>query len=595
MCELDDLQHNLKDYLQNAVVKGTAVYEVEKNIFSILLKMGRQSMDYFFKSQGDGNIGESLTLKEEGEVKRLGKGVRYYQSIFGEFKLERHRYGSREGQKVACVPFDIRLALPESDYGFLLQEWSQILAVEIPYRTVSQLLERIFPIKVPVDSLERINQMQSKDVETFRSSKEIDVEQEEPIVVTSADAKGVPIRHKKDQARIEEHRRKSGPKPDRKRMAVVGAVYSVAPFVRTPEQIVEALFIEAEKASSEVSKRPKPKNKKVVAHLTRTVNGETLNATVTTFNWLLAETKQRDPRWCSLFFASKFNRDSACLNKLLNYSDYSYIFTENEFFYIARGENNDIDIKQLAMNPSSFKEFKAKFNNQLTVEKGEDYGCIYRIMNPEHLQEINKITGHTHAGNAKTCIALMDGQASLWEESKRQFGKGSLIEILDILHVTPRLWDLANLFYPDDKEAQTLFMKDRVLRVLKGEVKLVISGCRQIATKQNLSKAKLKKLEEACHYLEKNLSRMKYNEYLKNGYPIASGVIEGACRHFVKDRMERAGMRWSINGAQSMLDMRSTYLNDDWDEFTAYRIKKEIERIYPHQNVIDKIDWPLAA
>jgi hypothetical protein len=88
---------------------------------------------------------------------------------------------------------------------------------------------------------------------------------------------------------------------------------------------------------------------------------------------------------------------------------------------------------------------------------------------------------------------------------------------------------------------------------------------------------------------------MKYDEYLKNGYPIASGVIEGACRHFVKDRMERAGLRWSIDGAQAMLDLRSTYLNDDWDEFTAYRVKKETEKLYPHRNVIKEIDWPLAA
>ena len=177
----------------------------------------------------------------------------------------------------------------------------------------------------------------------------------------------------------------------------------------------------------------------------------------------------------------------------------------------------------------------------------------------------------------------------------RQFSEYSIVEILDILHVTPRLWDAANIFYPKDKSKQIIFMKERVLRVLKGEAKLVISGFRQMATKQNMAKSKLDKLEKACHYLEKNLSSMKYNEYLENGYPIASGVIEGACRHFVKDRMERAGMRWSIDGAQAMLDMRSTYLNDDWEQFTAYRIKKEIEKSYPHRNLIKKVAWPLVA
>ncbi len=67
----------------------------------------------------------------------------------------------------------------------------------------------------------------------------------------------------KRSTRIEEHKPKKGPKPDRKRMAVVGSVYSVAPFVRTPEQVVEALFIEPEKISRElVPKRPKPQTRK---------------------------------------------------------------------------------------------------------------------------------------------------------------------------------------------------------------------------------------------------------------------------------------------------------------------------------------------
>jgi hypothetical protein len=494
MAKLDELQTNLKNYLQQAAAKGAPVHEVEKSIFSTVLAMGKHALGYFFMTQGNGDVGEKLLLGKNKEVNRLNKSTRYYQSIFGEFKLERYRYGTREGQKIACIPLDERLALPESAYGFLLQEYGQLMAVEVPFKTTAMLLEKIFPINLPVDSLEKMNRTQAENVVEFRSNKQVDIKEEESVLVTSADGKGVPIRHQKDQARIEDHKRKKGPKPDRKRMAVVGAVYSVAPFIRTPEQIVEALFLDPEKISHKTApKRPKLKNKQVIANLTREVNGKTLNATVTTFSWMMAQITERDPK------------------------------------------------------------------------------------------------------RTKPCIALMDGQPSLWEELHRQFSEGSMVEILDILHVTPRLWDVVNIFYPNDKSAQIIFMKERVLRVLKGETKLVISGFRQMATKQNMAKAKLKKLEKACHYLEKNLSRLKYDEYLKNGYPIASGVIEGACRHFVKDRMERAGMRWSINGAQAMLDVRSTYLNDDWDEFTAYRIEREMKKLYPHRNIIKKIEWPLAA
>ena len=82
MLELDELQKNLKDYLHCAAVKGASVYEVEKNIFSTVLEMGKQALNYFFKMQGNGDVGKKLTLKNGEEVKRLTQSTRYYQSIF---------------------------------------------------------------------------------------------------------------------------------------------------------------------------------------------------------------------------------------------------------------------------------------------------------------------------------------------------------------------------------------------------------------------------------------------------------------------------------------------------------------------------------
>jgi hypothetical protein len=90
--------------------------------------------------------------------------------------------------------------------------------------------------------------------------------------------------------------------------------------------------------------------------------------------------------------------------------------------------------------------------------------------------------------------------------------------------------------------------------------------------------------------LEKNQERMRYDAYLAAGYPIASGVIEGACRHLVKDRMERAGMHWTIPGAQAMLEVRSVYLSGQWQEFQAYRIEAETQRLYPHRQLVEHLD-----
>ena len=74
---------------------------------------------------------------------------------------------------------------------------------------------------------------------------------------------------------------------------------------------------------------------------------------------------------------------------------------------------------------------------------------------------------------------------------------------------------------------------------------------------------------------------MRYDQYLQAGYPIASGVIEGACRHVVCDRMERSGMRWVRSGAQAMLGLRCIGIHREWDPFMAFHIERENQRLYP--------------
>ena len=99
-------------------------------------------------------------------------------------------------------------------------------------------------------------------------------------------------------------------------------------------------------------------------------------------------------------------------------------------------------------------------------------------------------------------------------------------------------------------------------------------------TEEQLSGQQRKVVESAIEYLENNREHMRYDEYLAAGYPIGSGVAEGACRHLVKDRMEQTGMRWTVDGAQAMLHVRALYLNDQWEEFLEYRVEQEQARLY---------------
>src|SRR5262249_39013316 len=182
----------------------------------------------------------------------------------------------------------------------------------------------------------------------------------------------------------------------------------------------------------------------------------------------------------------------------------------------------------------------------------------------------------------------------VWQGKGEQFGV-KVEEVLDILHVTPRLWQAAHLFNKQSSDEARAFVRARLLRVLRGKVKGVIKGLRRLGTSRGLSGKKKKDLAKLCRYLANNASRMRYDLYLQKGYPIASGVIEGACRHYVKDRMERAGMRWSLEGAQSMLDVRSEYLNGDWDALHSHRIEAQTRRLYPHRQALQTVQWSLAS
>jgi hypothetical protein len=84
----------------------------------------------------------------------------------------------------------------------------------------------------------------------------------------------------------------------------------------------------------------------------------------------------------------------------------------------------------------------------------------------------------------------------------------------------------------------------------------------------------------AIGYFSNNRHRMRYDEYLSNGYPIGSKIAEGACRNLVKDRMDCTGMHWRLPASRAMLKTRALYLNGEWDGFVEYRIQREQETLY---------------
>lgn len=187
----------------------------------------------------------------------------------------------------------------------------------------------------------------------------------------------------------------------------------------------------------------------------------------------------------------------------------------------------------------------------------------------------------------RTVVAVMDGETKLRDLQKLKIGRA--IGILDIWHVTEYLWKLAYCFHPEGSEQAEAFVETYLRKLLQGKVRRVIGGIRQMATKAGPPKHKLEKARQYLNYFTARCDYMKYDEYLAAGYPIGSGVVEGACRHLVKDRMEQSGMRWRIAGAQAVLSLRAIYLNDDWDTFHASRIQAEQTKLYPYKQRLPAI------
>ncbi len=152
--------------------------------------------------------------------------------------------------------------------------------------------------------------------------------------------------------------------------------------------------------------------------------------------------------------------------------------------------------------------------------------------------------------------------------------------LLDFIHASEYLWDVANALLGETNPQRIEWMARKTLLMLSGKTDQLITDFRSQCQIAETSTAQRKQLEKTANYFERNLPYMDYPTYLTKGWPIASGVIEGACRHFVKDRCELSGMRWTQVGAESLLRMRAVAENGDWDAYHTFRKAQRHVRLY---------------
>ncbi|HSR54542.1 MAG TPA: ISKra4 family transposase [Acidobacteriota bacterium] len=176
-------------------------------------------------------------------------------------------------------------------------------------------------------------------------------------------------------------------------------------------------------------------------------------------------------------------------------------------------------------------------------------------------------------GDHLTCpVALADGCPALQARLREQFPRFELI--LDFVHVSEYLWKAANALFHEADPQREAWVIARTRELLSGQHAWVVSQLYQVSQRPDDALAKV------ARYFEHNAAGMDYRRYLARGWPIASGVIEGACRHLVKDRCEASGMRWHRAGAEQVLALRAIDLNGDWEAYHTYRRAQRHLRLY---------------
>jgi hypothetical protein len=147
--------------------------------------------------------------------------------------------------------------------------------------------------------------------------------------------------------------------------------------------------------------------------------------------------------------------------------------------------------------------------------------------------------------------------------------------ILDIIHVSEYVWDAATAIFGEKSRSKSTWVRGVLIDLLNSKTTKVIKDLKRINNQKQLSDTKQKQVEKAITYFTNHQHKMDYKTFIKKGYPVSSALVEAACGHLVKERMEQSGMRWSSQGAQNIMDIRAVKLNDDMEDFMDFRIKME--------------------
>jgi len=182
----------------------------------------------------------------------------------------------------------------------------------------------------------------------------------------------------------------------------------------------------------------------------------------------------------------------------------------------------------------------------------------------------------------RTWIAMVDGAKHQIDRIETE-AKARQVEVhivCDFVHVLEYIWSSAWSFFAEGDPAAEEWVAEKALAVLRGQASTVAAAIRRKATCLGLDARARENADNCADYLLAKRDYLDYSRALEQGWPIATGVIEGACRHLVKDRLDLTGSRWGLEGAEAILKLRALRSNGDFDDYWTFHLNKERQRVH---------------
>jgi hypothetical protein len=488
-CEADLAMNRIKDRLTSSEAMGMTLTEIER----MLGAAGHELMRELLQAHVDLRSAREQVVEVTGadgvDRTHVRQGTRTVETPHGEVVVSRKLYQAPGAEGLA--PLDAALGLPDEHYSMEVRRLVAEESARASFDEVVELVGKHTGAHVPKRQIEELTVRAAQDFDPFYERLLREPEDTDDLLILSFDGKGIAMRHAdlrpatkraaETTPRRLETRLTSGEKKNRKRMAQVATVYTLAPWVRTAADILHTLRPDDLDAI-----RPRPRQKRVWASVEHTPQQVVDDA--------FAEATRRDP---------------------------------------------------------------------------------------EH---------------RRRWVVLVDGQRDQLkrvQRAARRFGVEVTI-VLDVVHVLEYLWRAAYAFHAAGTEEAETWVRHRLLALLSGRsAGEIAKSLRGMVERHGLHAKAAAPVIKCVNYLVKNGRWLHYDRALAGGLPIATGVIEGACRYLVQDRMGRTGARWALTGAEAILRLRALKTSGDFDDYWQFHLVQEHDRVHRSRYADGDVPDPL--